>query len=208
MRRFLLAIAPAFLLCNPALADFGSADTGASAGNEVSIFNAKCGEEMDPCELEIDFENAKVIVDGSSYVEKSRIKEARYMIKERSCILGGTNCSVPLVPPKHTTDITYRKQDGSISTARIMFRDLNVGRRFFDSIALFLGVSPEDVNKQGLSGLVVNIEIPKKVRDTVNDQENKIPFKSIGIALGSLSVAGIGAFLFVKNKKRNNTEAE
>ncbi len=201
MRKLLIPLASSFLLVAPAFADFGSADTGQSGGNEVSSFKAKCGEERKACNLEIDFQNERIIVDGNSYVEKYRIKEARYMIKERSCLTGGKFCSVPLVPPRHTTDITYKKSDGSISTARIMFRNLNVGRRFFDSVALFLGVQPEDVNKDGLSGLVLNIDIAKKVRKTVKDSGRSFPLVPIGVGLGGGLVIGLSTFFFIKRKK-------
>ena len=67
MLKLLIPLSYIFFLSGPALADFGSADTSGSKGNEISTFKAKCCEEHKACNIKIDFEGGKVIVDKTNY---------------------------------------------------------------------------------------------------------------------------------------------
>ncbi len=194
MRKYLLPLASSFLLAGPAFADFGSADTKKGA-IDVSTFNAWCGEERTNCK--IDFTKKKIIINDTSSVDKSQIKEVRYSIRERKCaitLLTGNNCAMPVITQRFTNDILYKKNDGTDGNAKVMFRDLNAGRRFFDTMTVFLGAKSSDVSKDGLTGYVINAK--KK-----NVSAKSIPLGGLGIGIGAGLAIGIGTVLILKQKK-------
>ena len=148
MRYFLLSIAPVFLLCNPVSADFGSADTGSFETNEIYSFDAWCGTPKNDCKIE--FKDEKIIIDGTSYVTKEQIKDVRYSVQKRKCaftLVTGNNCAMPIQKDRFTIDIAYQKRDGSKSTARVLFQNLNSGRRFLETISYFKGIDPDQMDK-------------------------------------------------------------
>jgi len=152
MRYLLFAIAPAFLFCNQALADFGSADTGGFETNEIYSFDAWCGKPKNNCKIE--FKDSKIVIDGSSYVTKDQIQVVRYSVQKRKCAITrvtGNNCLMPVQQDRFTIDIAYLKREGTESTARVIFQNLNSGRRFLETISEFKGIKPDEMDKSTLT---------------------------------------------------------
>mgnify|MGYP007063642242 CR=1 FL=1 len=99
------------------------------------------------------------------------------------------------------------------SVARVIFRKLNVGRRFYDTISLFIGADIGVVDKEGLTGVVINQEeIKRKAEEaTKKADENakgeiiaaksNLPLASFSIGLGIGLSIGFIASLLLKSKK-------
>jgi len=169
----------ALLFTYPAFADFGAADMKDAAGFEVNNFDARCGKKKKKCEITIDSNTNRIVIDKTNFVRKDQIKDARYSRQERRCVLGNNNCLMPVQRNKFTIDISYRKINGSMGTARVIFRELNAGGRFFDSLAAFLGVTQDAVNKMGSTGLVVNEDWRDQDKDVSETERQDTPRKSL-----------------------------
>ena len=153
--RNLSALSTIFLflsISSPANAEFGTADTGTFETNEIYSFDAWCGKPKNNCKIE--FKDQKIIIDETSYVEKSQIKDIRYSVQKRKCAITrvtGNNCLMPVQRDRFTIDIAYEKRDGSDSTARVLFQNLNSGRRFYETISYFSGIEPDEMDKSNLT---------------------------------------------------------
>ena len=198
MHKLLIPLSAALLFASPSYADFGDAETLNTAENESTKFTAKCGDLLNDCTL--DFQGEKLIINGSNYVRKGQLKEVRYSIQERKCaftLLTGNNCAMPYQRDKFSTDINYTKNDGSNGNAKIVFRNLNTGRRFFDTIVLFIGANSSDISKEGLTGYVVN-----KKKNTGTNSKTNIPILPLTVGIGAGLSISFGTMYFLKKKKQ------
>ena len=125
------------------IADFGEADTGNNISNQISRFEAWCGESGNNCLVEFDRPTRDIIVNASSRVSAENILGFNYSIQKRKCaitIFTGNNCAIPIQSDRVIIDIEYRKIDQSISSARIIFGSLPAGRKFIGTLAGFTGI--------------------------------------------------------------------
>ena len=114
MKKLAVALMACFLSI-PVSADFGEADTGNNISNQISRFEAWCGESGNNCLVEFDRPTRDIIVNASSRVSAENILGFNYSIQKR-------------------------KIDQSISSARIIFGSLPAGRKFIGTLAGFTGI--------------------------------------------------------------------
>ena len=142
MKKLAVALMACFLSI-PVSADFGEADTGNNISNQISRFEAWCGESGNNCLVEFDRPTRDIIVNASSRVSAENILGFNYSIQKRKCaitIFTGNNCAISIQSDRVIIDIEYRKIDQSISSARIIFGSLPAGRKFIGTLAGFTGI--------------------------------------------------------------------
>ena len=132
---------------SPVFADFGEADTGENISNQISRFEAWCGESGNNCLVEFDRPTKSIIVNASSRVKAENIIDFNYSIQKRKCaitIFTGNNCAIPIQSDRIIIDIEYRKTGGIISSARIIFGSLPAGRKFIGTLSDFTGIKADE----------------------------------------------------------------
>ena len=142
MKQLAVALMACFLSI-PVSADFGEADTGNNISNQISRFEAWCGESGNNCLVEFDRPTKSIIVNTSSRVASDDVLDFNYSIQKRKCaitIFTGNNCAIPIQSDRVIIDIEYRKIDQSISSARIIFGSLPAGRKFIGTLSSFTGI--------------------------------------------------------------------
>jgi len=135
----------ALMLVSPeAKADFGEADTGNNISNQISRFEAWCGKSGNNCLIEFDRVNSAIIVNSTDRVNVDNIMDFNFSIQKRKCLitfLAGNNCAAPIQSDRAIIDIEYKKDDGSLSSARVIFGSLPAGRKFIGTLSKFTGIN-------------------------------------------------------------------
>lgn len=83
----------------PVSAYFGEADTGNNISNQISRFEAWCGESGNNRLVEFDRPTKSIIVNASSRVAADNVLDFNYSIQKRKfaiTIFTGNNCAIPI----------------------------------------------------------------------------------------------------------------
>jgi hypothetical protein len=118
------------LLPSKALADFGDADIKKDAQ-----YDAYCGKKGNDCKLK--FENDTIVVNSASSVNKNQIFNYTTLSRYDGGCLFGDDCDA--ARRIHSIDIDYVKDDGSRSTARILFVNNKSYLDFMSTLRSFTG---------------------------------------------------------------------
>jgi hypothetical protein len=128
-------------------ADFGEADTGNNISNQISRFEAWCGKSGNNCLVEFDRSENEIVINSSSRVKADSILDFAYSIQKRKCmftLFTGNNCAAPIQSDRVIIDIEYRKLDQQVSSARIIFGNLPVGRKFIGQLSSFTSIKGDE----------------------------------------------------------------
>ena len=149
MPRFLfIVITVSFLSSTITLADFGPADIGDIELNRNYKFDAWCGKAKDDCKIE--FEDDKIYINENDFVKTEQIQAISYNLQKEKCLTTkhtGSKCLIPFKRNKITIYITYLKRNGSISVARVIFKDIKTGESFLKTISSFTGIKAFLIDK-------------------------------------------------------------